>query len=204
MSHVQSPVGSCGFRDTGLFLARFLRRPFVTGAVAPSSRHLAAAMLRGLDLGRARSVVEYGPGTGAFTAALLPRLHPDADYFAIDIDPVMAGRWRARFPGRTLHVGSVDRVESLCPPGAVGGVDAIVSGLPWASFPDPLQRAALEATARVLRPGGVFVTFGYNVGTWLAAGRQFYRRLPEYFTHVARGPLVWRNIPPAFVVRCVR
>jgi hypothetical protein len=50
----------------------------------------------------------------------------------------------------------------------------------------------------------VFVTFGYHMGSWLSTGRRFYKRLPEYFSQVERGPLVWRNLPPAFVVRCVR
>lgn len=187
-----------------VFLAGYLRRPFVTGAVAPSSLNLAAAMLDGLDFDQAMTVVEYGPGTGVFTAALLPRLHPAAKYFAIDIDPAMARRWRDRFPDETLHVASVVHVEELCRTEGVDGVDLIVSGLPWVFFQDPLQLDALEAMARVLRPGGVFVTFGYSSGIWLAAGRRFHQRLPKYFSEVTRGPTVWRNFPPAFVTRCVR
>ena len=204
MTETPVPRKRGGLRDTGLFLKRFIRNPFVTGAVAPSSRHLANAMVKDVDLANAKVVVEYGPGTGAFTAAILPHLSPTAKYFAIDVDPVMAQGWRERFPGRTMHVESVDRVENVCKLEGVSEVDVIVSGLPWASFPDPLQIDAIKATVRVLRPGGVFVTFGYHIGTWLTAGRRFYSRLPENFSEVHRSPLVWRNMPPAFVVKCVR
>ncbi|MGE3806952.1 MAG: class I SAM-dependent methyltransferase [Gemmataceae bacterium] len=191
-------------RDIGVFLGRYLRQPSVIGAIVPSSRHLAASMLKDLDLPQARAVIEYGPGTGSFTAGILPQLDPAAKYFAVEIDPVMADKWQARFPEHKVHVESAGKVAELCRAEGIDQVDVIVSGLPWALFPEALQLEILEATARVLRPGGVFVTFGHHVTAWLPKGRRFHRRLPEYFSQVTRGRIVWRNAPPAFVIRCVR
>lgn len=188
------------------FVREFVGRPFSVGAVAPSSRVLARRMVEGVDLGAAHAVVEFGPGSGSFTAAILPRLGARTRFFAIEINPRMARLWRRRFPDESLHVDSVERVAELCEREGVevGGVDAIISGLPWASFPDALQVATLEAVRRVLRPGGRLITFGYHIGTVLPRGRRFYRRLPAYFSRVERGRSVWANLPPAFVVTCTK
>ena len=70
-----------------LMLGRFVRSPRTVGAVAPSSRALAAEMVRGLDLTGPATVVELGPGTGVVTSAISAQLGPDAHALAIDIEP---------------------------------------------------------------------------------------------------------------------
>jgi phospholipid N-methyltransferase len=192
-----------GYRS---FIKEFVSQPLVIGAVAPSSRFLARKMLEGAALDEASAVVEYGPGTGAFTDHILAALPEECRYLAIELNPSMARLWRERHPGRTLYRNSVANVERLCKREGIdeGGVDLIFSGLPWASFPDELQEQVLEATLRVLRPGGQLITFGYRVGTWLPKGKRFYQRLPRYFADVQRSEWEWRNLPPAFVVRCTK
>ena len=59
--------------DSGLFLREWLAHPQRTGAVAPSSPKLAAAMARWLPDDPESFVLELGPGTGAVTQALLNR-----------------------------------------------------------------------------------------------------------------------------------
>jgi phosphatidylethanolamine/phosphatidyl-N-methylethanolamine N-methyltransferase len=189
---------------SALFIREFLARPFVIGAVAPSSPHLARKMVEGVDFAYARSIVEFGPGTGAFTQQILRRLHPDSRYLAIELSPAMATAWRKRHPQASLHQGSVAHVDAICEEEGIGQVDVIFSGLPWASFDDDLQEQILEASLRVLRPGGQLITFGYQVGTMLPKGRRFYKRLPRYFSSVQRSDYVWLNVPPAFVVRCTK
>ena len=58
--------------DTARLLRAFLAYPVRTGAIAPSSRFLAARMIEDMRLSEAGVVVELGPGTGAFTRAILP------------------------------------------------------------------------------------------------------------------------------------
>lgn len=195
-----APVRKHGVR----FLKEFITQPFVIGAIAPSSERLARKMVEGVDFAAARAVVEFGPGTGSFTDYILPQLPDACRFFAIELNPTMADLWRARHPGRTLHQDSVKNVDHLCQKEGIDKVDVIFSGLPWASFDDTLQEETLAASLRVLKPGGQLITFGYRVGTFLPKGRRFYRRLPRYFSHVERSEYVWRNLPPAFVVRCTK
>lgn len=188
------------------FLAEFIRKPFEIGAIAPSSVHLARKMVEGVDFSKVKQIVEFGPGTGVFTQQIAARMSATTGYFAIEINALMVERYRARFPRLRIHQDSVANVAGLCAQEGVkpGGVDAIFSGLPWASFPDALQDDTLKGVIDVLRPGGELITFGYHIGTVLAAGKRFYKRLPQVFSKVTRSEYVWRNLPPAFVVRCVK
>ncbi|WP_164104004.1 class I SAM-dependent methyltransferase [Candidatus Laterigemmans baculatus] len=186
------------------FLRTFLRRPGQVGAIAPSSRHLAAAMVDWFDWEQARGVVEYGPGTGVFTEAIARRLHPEARFFAIERSEELCRVVRQRCPAVTVCQDSVVNVAELCRQQQIETVDAVVCGLPWASFPDALQRECLDALAEVLVPGGQFATFAYWQGMLMPAAHHFRRRLDDYFSDIQMSPTVWRNLPPAFIYRCRR
>ena len=80
----------------------------------------------------------------------------------------------------------------------------IVCGLPWASFDARRQDALMSATVDALGEGGQFVTFAYLQGLMLPAGRRFAGRLNDWFSRVSRSPVVWRNLPPAFVYQCTK
>jgi phospholipid N-methyltransferase len=186
------------------FIREFIASPFTVGAIAPSSERLCRKMVEGVDLQGASAVAEFGPGTGVCTDVILPLIPKSCRFFAVELSPRLAEIWRTRHPGATIHNESVANIADICRREGVANLDVIFSGLPWASFKEPLQRELLKATISVLRPGGVFVTFGYRFGTLLPAGRRFARILPRYFSSVERSEHVWRNLPPAFVMRCVK
>lgn len=87
---------------------------------------------------------------------------------------------------------------------APGTVDCIVSGLGWASFTDELRTEILEATAKVLEPGGRFHTFAYQTGFLVPGSWHFRSEIKHLFSEVRTGRVVWGNLPPAFVYQCVK
>jgi len=188
--------------DSITFLRTFISQPVKVGAIAPSSRGLADLMVKSIDWHGAHAVVEYGPGTGVFTERINECLAPGSKFFAIEQSAELAERTRVRCPGTTVYQDSVANVESLCRQEGIDQVDAILCGLPWAAFPDSLQRECFDAMLRVLKPGGQFATFAYWQGVVLPAGRRFSKLLRSTFKEVKRSPTVWRNLPPAFVYRC--
>jgi len=175
-----------------------------TGALVPSSDALGRAVVGNLDLSNARAVVEYGPGTGAFTTYVLRAMNRKAKFIAIEINPRLASIFRARHPNVRIFEDSVANARAICTNAGIDEVDCIVSGLPWASFPKSMQIEFLDEMMRVLRPGGQFVTFAYVHGVVLPPGRRFSKILPRYFKSVSKSPIVWKNVPPAFVYRCTR
>lgn len=180
----------------------FLRRPLMTGAVAPSSRRLAYAMTEGAGLERARLVAELGPGTGVFTDAILARLGPDARLVAVELNPVLAARLSATRRDTRLTVVRGSAAELAA---AVDGpVDAVVSGLPWTVMPQDRRRRILDAVTEVLASGGRFSTFAYLHAAWTPPARAFTAELACRFDRLERSKAVWANLPPAFVHRATR
>ena len=157
-----------------------------------------------IDVDSASSIVEYGPGTGVFTREILARKRPEARFCAFEVNAELARRFRRCFPRVAMFEDSAAKAPALLPKVGIGPVDCVVCGLPWAAFDDGLQDALLGATMSILRPGGKFATFAYLQGLLLRAGRRFRRKLRERFAHVEQSPVVWRNLPPAFVYRCTK
>src|SRR5262245_24818363 len=138
------------------FFKEFIAWPATTGAIAPSSEFLARMMVDDLALESALAVLEYGPGTGAFTQHILRELKPDARYAAIELNPEFAQLFRSRFPQVALFQDSVANARAICDSLKIDFVDCIVCGLPWAAFPESLQVKFLDEIMRVLKPGGRF------------------------------------------------
>jgi len=184
------------------FFSRFASDPGAVGAIAPSSPGLARAMVSWIDWSAVDAVAEYGPGTGAFTPWILSSMKERARFLAVERDPELGARFRARFPAAHLHVDTVENIGAICATEGIQQLDAVICGLPWASFPPALQARLLSETSRILRPGGYFATFAYLSGFAMRGAHRFQRQLPEHFSRVERSPVVWRNLPPAFVYRC--
>ncbi|GAB4320965.1 MAG: methyltransferase domain-containing protein [Candidatus Sumerlaeia bacterium] len=186
------------------FLGEFLKHPRQMGAVAPSSAALARQMVRSAAVPQADVVLEYGPGTGAFTGHILAALRPGARFVAIERNARLAALLQRRYPQARVVEGCVSLVEEICAAEGIEAADAIISGLPWAGFDESLQRRLLEPAVKVLRPGGRFVTFAYLHASRLPGGRRFRRLLEAHFAEVDVSPVVWLNLPPAFAYRCLR
>lgn len=182
------------------FVAPFLSSPVQTGAIAASSRALAELTVDAADLRPGvTSVVEFGPGTGVFTAEIMRRLGKDALFVAIEVNPNFVRETRRNCPGATVYEGSALMVGEFLGRHGLSQCDRIVCGLPWAAFTRQYQMSLLAASYAALKPGGRFVTFAYLHGLVLPQGLHFRRLLQQRFSVVTTTRTVWRNLPPAFV-----
>lgn len=185
-----------------VFFRQFLRSPRTVGAVLPSSRALARVMLAPIDFAAARVIVEFGPGTGAFTGEIARRLTGDCRYLGIELNPHFVHELRRRFPRLGFVQGSVADLTAILAEHDIAGVDAIVCGLPWATLPVSLQEAVFAAMRTALTPAGLFLTFGYLQGLALPGARALRGRLRREFAEVRPTSPVWGNVPPAFAYIC--
>jgi phospholipid N-methyltransferase len=189
-----------GWREHLLLFARFLRHPRTIGAIAPSSAALAVAMVDTFDLGGAIRVVELGPGTGVFTAALVARLGPAARLLAIDREPAFIARLRDRWPHVEAVCDSAAALPALASARGLLPVDVIISGLPFASLPQATTQEILDGIQTALRPGGSFSTFQYVHAYRFPAAVAFRRSISERMRSQPGRRLVMRNVPPAYVL----
>ncbi len=144
------------------------------------------------DLPQARTVVEFGVGTGVYTEEVLKRLHPEGAFLAFEIDPNLASAVGARLEDPRLRVinDSAENVEAYLE-GAKA--DIIVSSLPFTSLPGSVRRNLLDAARRALAPDGQMLVLQYST-TVLSDLKRFFAPIRRRFS-----PL---NIPPAFLFAC--
>jgi len=79
-------------------------------------------------------------------------------------------------------------------------IDHIISGLPFASLPAEVTLPILDATRSSLREGGTFCTFQYVHAYGLPAARSFRKEMERRFGSLVSRRVVFRNIPPAFIL----
>jgi phospholipid N-methyltransferase len=163
---------------------------------------LAEAIVGWIDWPKVRAVAEYGAGTGVFTELIRTRVQPGARFFAMDTNPHFVATIQRRLPDIRVYCEDVKNVALLCAQEGIGQLDAIICGLPWASFSNEQQTDLLDATSRVLAARGQFATFAYLQGVLLPSGQRFRRKLRSYFRETTTSSIVWRNVPPAFVYQC--
>ncbi|TWF75518.1 phospholipid N-methyltransferase [Pseudonocardia hierapolitana] len=186
--------------DTGRFVREFVRDPLHTASVTPSSRALAAAMVRALPTAGAPVVVELGPGTGAFTRAIQERTGGRVRHVAVELNARWAQLLAERHPEVDVVQADARELPRLLADRAVAAVDAVVSGLPWVAYtPGPDGRGLHAVITEVLAPTGVFTQFGYTWTRWAPPARRQLADLRTHFAEVATSRTVWRNVPPAIV-----
>ena len=183
------------------FLGEFMRQPLKVGAILPSSKTLSRVVVESCHIRPSDTVVELGPGTGPFTGLILKRLSARGRLLAVELNPTHADILRRRFPKCEVIQDSAEHLTRH-----LDGeqADCIISGLAWGSMNPRLQTQILRAILRSLKPGGQFVAFAYVHAAWLPTSRRFRQRLERHFKSVETTPIVWRNLPPAFVFRCLR
>jgi phospholipid N-methyltransferase len=174
------------------FLRSFVTHPRQVGAILPTSRRTARAMLDLAPIGQATCVVELGAGTGPITGELLRQLGADGRLLAFEVDPVLAGALRARFPDARLQV-ITDSAERLDDHLDGRRPEAIFSAVPFTSLPGDLGRRILETSRDALAPDGRMVVLQYSPFRL--------KDLRRVFGSVERrlSPL---NVPPAMLFLC--
>ncbi len=197
------------------FLRQCRRRFHTTGAIAPSSRFLARAMVRPLtEQPRPVRVLEVGPGTGAVTRWIVSALGAEDVFDLVEINESFVRLLQKRFEDEPafqrvadrsrLHHGRIEDFHAEKP------YDIVISGLPLNNFDAPTVRRILETMLELLRPGGMLSYFEYmyvrplrkvvSRGGERRRLRELSRVLDEYLGRYRVGrDSVWMNLPPAWV-----
>jgi phosphatidylethanolamine/phosphatidyl-N-methylethanolamine N-methyltransferase len=176
-------------------------------SVAPSSRHLARAMLEGLSIDETRTVVELGAGTGAITQVLLKTLPPHATLLAFEINPEFISYMQKRFsdPRLVLLNTPAECLGDELRQRGYRRVDAVVSSLSLYFMPDHRQRILQGVLAPFMDERSVYTQYQYLHGMRFENGKILrHSSLPflrEYFGSI-QCRTIWRNLPPARVFTC--
>lgn len=99
-------------------------------------------------------VVELGAGPGVLAEPIRERLGPHARYLAIEIDEELVAHLRRHKPWLEVVQGDVADLDRILDEAGITEVDAFVSTLPWAVFPQTLRLQVMGTIARRLAQAG--------------------------------------------------
>ncbi len=183
--------------DGGAFLREWLSDPLRVAAIVPSGRALAEMMTRDLNPASA-PVIELGPGTGAFTDALLKRGIPEDRLALIETGSNFVNLLRFRLPRATVLAMDATQLRKVT---LFGGepAGAVVSGLPVLAMPPRAVMLIVHGAFVHLRRGGAMYQFTY--GPVCPVKRQILDRLGLEAKRIGSAMI---NLPPASVYRITR
>lgn len=181
--------------DVLLFARNFFRHPRMLGSIVPSSRFLIKQLLEPINWGRARVIVEYGPGVGTITAEVLRQLRADGTLIAIEMNPDFVRHLSSSIDDPRLRVveGSAADVDEILRRCGFTRADYIISGIPFSTIAAPVREQILRKTCDVLEPGGAFLVYQFST--------RVLQDLKRIFGYVGRKfqPL---NVLPAHLFIC--
>jgi len=178
------------------FLVQYMSKPRTTGAVLPSSKYLAKKMVKNMDFANANCIVEYGAGTGVFTGYLVDQKKPETILIVFEKNPDFY-QLLLQYYGNAENVhitnDSATEVGMHLKKYKQKKADYILSGLPFASLPKNMSENILTKTKKHLSEKGELILFQYTLIKM--------ELLKKYFTEI-KIEREWRNVPPAYVLRC--
>ena len=91
----------------------FVRNPGGIGAVCPSSKRLADAIVSNVELEKSGVILEIGPGTGVFTKRIMERKHSESNFFAIELNESLSDKLRERFTDLSIHNNCASELKEI-------------------------------------------------------------------------------------------
>ena len=179
-----------------VFFSNFLSRPKEVAAIAPSSKHLISQILSDVALEDAKCLVEYGPGIGTVTYALLEKLGQNAKLVCFETNLKFCKLIKNNIKDDRLVVIN-DSAENLAyhlKRLGIGSIDYAFSGIPFSLIGAKNKKEIIKTTRDKLRERGKFLV--YQQYSMMA--RKYLR---TYF-EATLTELELRNIPPSYVFVC--
>lgn len=208
-----------GIRERIAFWRQFRRNFATTGAVQPSSRYLARAMVAPVrddprPEGVPRRLVELGPGTGAVTRAIAATMRPGDRLDCYELNERFARFLRERIDRDDAFAEARDRIRVHAKAAEQAqsreAIDFVICSIPLNNLTPEKARHILAVGFDLLAGRGWFTYFEYpllpTVRRMLASaeGR---RRIDgigklkdEFAMPGTRSDFVLRNVPPARAV----
>jgi phospholipid N-methyltransferase len=186
--------------DTFIYLKNFITDRYVA-SVTPTSRSAVEKVCEKLGFEEQRLIVEYGPGTGVFTANLLKNMNDSSRLIAIERNPNFCRILGKDFLDPRLKVfndcaGNILGILKKC---RAGEVDYIISGIPFSFLSLRTKMRILKNAHSALKEGGKFLAY------------QHFFQLPEYLKiplerifHNVSSQYILQAIPPLVLFEAVK
>ncbi len=190
--------------ETMKFSKEFILHPVSTSSIVPSSKSLSSAIASNIDIKRADNIVEFGCGTGVITGEIIKRIGKKSKLFSFDTNAAFIEIIRKKYTQVQAINDSAENAKRYIEKHSVNKVDAVVSSLPWAAFDYDIQKKLLNIINEILSSKGEFITYAYLHTKIMSSHKRFIKMIEEIFKTIIFSPVIWLNLPPAFIIKCVK
>lgn len=179
------------------FLKQFWEDKKMVGAMSPSSKFLAAKMLKNVDFKKAKLIVELGPGNGVFTKRILEQLPADSTLIVFELNTGFYELLKQEISDKRMILinDSAEKIGHYLKENGFLHADYVISSLPFTNFPKKLTEDILNESYDNLKNHGKFIQFQYS----LISRKNLEARFQS--VHISFTPM---NFPPAFVYTCLK
>lgn len=176
-------------KESAIFLKNAIFKPKQIAYVFPSSRALIHSIAVRSGLSEARKIIELGPGTGGTTKGILSEMRKDAKLCAVEINKDFVDFIRRKIPDERLSVinDGAQNLEQIIKKLEWNDADVIISGIPFSTLPNGMDKKIMQSIYANLKPNGLFVAY------------QFRDRVSKLATPIFGPPTSYlekKNIPP--------
>ena len=178
------------------FFKEGIRNLKTVGTVTRSSRYLCDKIINHSKIHQAKVIVELGAGDGVLTKHILGRMPEDCKLITFEINDFFIDTLEAIDDDRlVVAADSAENIQKYLDQEGLDHVDIIYSAIPFSVFPKPLARSIVTTSKSVLSLEGEYLQIHYSL-----MEKKLYESVfgnVEVFFQ----PL---NIPPAFILKCIK
>jgi phospholipid N-methyltransferase len=171
-------------------VSEFMRHPSMVGSAFPATKRMVRRLLKRINWSAVDVLVEYGPGTGRFTATALAKLKRSGTLIAIETGEDFVEHLRSSLGDDdrlSVVQGSAADVIPILKDHGLEHVDCIISGLPFSTLSAGDAEQIVSASATALHPSGMFAVYQMRSAIDPLLHRHFSKIAQAY---------EWWNIPP--------
>ena len=138
-------------------------------------------------------VVEYGPGTGVMTKALLQKLSPEGKLIVIESDPQFVEILRQLKDARLQIIKGTIQDQILDESHGFSDIDLVVSSVPFSFLTSTQRQRIISDTEKMLNPRGDFILFHQYRRLTIDLLQKKFAKVSVFFE--------LRNIFPSFILQ---
>ncbi len=178
------------------FFKESLKEFRTVGTITRSSKYLCSKVVSLSDLRDAGCIVELGAGDGVMTRYILDKMPKDARLIAFEINPKFCEKLRSIDDVRLIVVeDSAENLEHHLAKHGIQEIDTVFSALPFVVLPDEVSQSIVKSCYTFLKPLGQYLQIHYSL-----LEKKLYQGIfgrVDVTFHLL-------NIPPAFILACVK